>query len=174
MTVVIITTGQPSVNPRVVKEADVLSAAGFGVTVLFCFWIQWANDADEALLKNVKWNYLLVGGQPKKNKLLYYFTKARFKLNRDLNKKFGNRFLLAERSQARCFDELLQAAKSIKGEWYIGHNLGALAVAVKAARYNNGRVGFDFEDYHREENNQEKMAGGCWGNYCGRRGGWSG
>ena len=154
MKIVIITTGQPSVNPRVVKEADALSAKGFDVTVLFCFWIQWASDADKTLLSKVKWHYVLVGGQPDKNRLLYYHTKARFKVNAALNKRIGNRFLFAERAQARCFDELLQTAKSIKADWYIAHNLGALAVATTAATFHSAASGFDFEDYHRAENTQ--------------------
>lgn len=156
-TVVLITTGQPSVNPRIVKEADALQAAGYAVTVLYCYWIKWADAADDKLLKNVHWNYKLVGGNPSKNKLLYFFTKARFKLNIALNHKFGNKFLFAERSQARCFDELLAAAKSIKADWYIGHNLGALPIVVKAAAYHHAFTGFDFEDYHREENNNEPV-----------------
>jgi glycosyltransferase involved in cell wall biosynthesis len=149
---VLITTGQPSINPRIVKEADALSASGFSVTVLFCFWIQWAEEADERLLKEVQWKYQVVGGAPTRNKLLYYFTKVRRKVNLALNKYLGNRLLFAERSQARCYDELLKAAKSIKADWYIGHNLGALPIAVRAATYHRASAGFDFEDYHREEN----------------------
>jgi len=64
----------------------------------------------------------------------------------------GNVFLLAERAQAPAYDELLSIAKKLKADWYIGHNLGALAVAVNAASYNNARAGFDFEDYYRGEN----------------------
>lgn len=152
MNIVLITTGQPSVNPRVVKEADALQAAGMKVTVLFCFWIRWAEEADERLLKNAKWSYRLIGGSPTKNKLLYFFTRTRFKINGELNRKFSNKFLIAERAQARCYDELLQAAKKIKAAWYIGHNLGALSIAVRAARYLAASAGFDFEDFHREEN----------------------
>lgn len=152
MNIVLITTGQPSVNPRVVKEADALQAAGMKVTVLFCFWIRWAEEADERLLKNAKWSYRLIGGSPTKNKLLYFFTRTRFKINGELNRKFSNKFLFAERAQARCYDELLQAAKKIKAAWYIGHNLGALSIAVRAARYHAASAGFDFEDFHREEN----------------------
>lgn len=148
----IVTTGQPSVNPRAVKEADILQANGFTVTVVFCFWIQWASDADRLLLQNVSWNFKLVGGTPFKNKWLYYFTKIRFKTNRRLNRIVGNKLLIAERSQARCYDELLRTAKAIKADWYIGHNLGSLAVVTKAANFNSAKAGFDFEDYHREEN----------------------
>lgn len=157
-TVVLITTGQPSVNPRVVKEADALHTAGYKVIVLYCFWIRWASEADKKLLKNVSWSHQLVGGSPTKNKALYYFTKARFKLNSAVNKKGHNNLLIAERSQARCYDELLQVAKSIKASLYVGHNLGALSVAAKAAKHNKAASGFDFEDYHREENDAERNA----------------
>lgn len=151
--VVLITTGQPSSNPRIVKEADAFYAAGFEVMVLYCFWIRWALDADKQLLKNVLWNYKLVGGNPSKNKLQYLFTKARQKILRLLNKSAGNNYKLAERVQARCYDELLNAAKRIKADWYIGHNLGTLAIACNTARFNRAKCGFDFEDYHREESN---------------------
>lgn len=155
MKIVLVTTGQPSVNPRIVKEADVLCDAGHDVVVLYCFFIQWAFAADKKLLKNVKWKYQLVGGSPVNGKLLYYYTKARFKIFGKLNRSLGNQLLIAERSQARCYHELLEAAKSIKADWYIGHNLGALPIVVKAALHNSGASGFDFEDYHRAENTNE-------------------
>ena len=153
MKIVLITTGQPSCNPRIVKEADSLSNACFDVTVLYSFFIQWAQEKDEVILKNVSWKYIMVGGHGGDNKLLFFFTRLRFKISRVLNKYVGNKFLLAERAQARTYDELLYAAKKIKADWYIGHNLGALSIAVKAATFNGGKAGFDFEDYHRGENN---------------------
>ncbi len=149
--IVLITTGQPSVNPRIVKEATALHTAGFDVTVLFCFFIDWAADKDKELLQEVSWKYQLVGGSPASKSGLYFFTRLRNKTAVLLNRYLGNRFLLAERTQARAYDELLKAAKKIKASWYIGHNLGALPVAVKASRYNNAKAGFDFEDYHRGE-----------------------
>lgn len=150
--IVLITTGQPSTNPRIVKEADALQAAGWEVTVLYCHFIDWATEADTDLLKNVDWNYKIQGGSPFQNKGLYLFTRMRFKLARLMNQYFGNRILIAKRAQARAYDELLHAAKKIKADWYIGHNLGTLSIAVKAAKYNNAKAGFDFEDYHRGEN----------------------
>ncbi|MBC7687741.1 MAG: hypothetical protein H7211_06135 [Aquabacterium sp.] len=149
--IVLITTGQPSANPRVVKEADALQAAGFEVTVLYSFITQWAQQKDKALLQRIKWNYKLAGGSPGENKWQYSFTRLRSKLAAILISLAGPRFLLAERIQATAFDELLQEAKKIKADWYIGHNLGAMAVAVKAAKFHGAKAGFDFEDYHRGE-----------------------
>jgi hypothetical protein len=149
--IVLISIGQPSVNPRVVKEADAFFDAGYDVTVLYCFFIKWALEKDELLLSKKSWKHKMVGGSPLKNKFSYNYTRLRFKIARILNAKAGNFFMLAERAQARVFDEVLREAKKIKADWYIGHNLGALAVAVNAAKYNNAKAGFDFEDYHRGE-----------------------
>ena len=149
--IILITTGQPSGNPRIVKEADAFFNAGYEVVLLYCYFIDWAQEKDEELLSKVGWEYKLVSGSPTKNKLQYNFTRARFKIARVLSKYFGNGFNIAERAQARAYDELLTNAIKIKADWYIGHNLGALAIAVKAAKFNNANAGFDFEDYHRAE-----------------------
>lgn len=156
--IVLITTGQPAGNPRIVKEADALQSAGYDVTVLYCFFIRWSSEKDKVLLKNVSWKYKLVGGSPDKDRWLYLFTRLRCKLASILLPYLKHRFLLAERTQARAFDELLRAAKEIKANWYIGHNLGALAVAVKAAGYHKAKAGFDFEDYHLGESGTEEKA----------------
>ncbi|MBC7887139.1 MAG: hypothetical protein H7Z13_04570 [Ferruginibacter sp.] len=149
--IVLITTGQPSLNPRIVKEADALHKAGYSVTLLYCYWISWATETDKRILQEAGWNHQLVGGRPADGKTIYNFTRLRLKINRHVNKLLGNGFLIAERAQARCYDELLAAAKKIKADWYIGHNLGALPVAVNAARFHHAKAGFDFEDYHRGE-----------------------
>ena len=47
--------------------------------------------------------------------------------------------------------ESLHAAIATEADYYIGHNLGALAVCINAAKHNSALAGFDFEDYHREE-----------------------
>ena len=149
--ILLITTGQPSTNPRIVKEADALHKAGYDVTVLYCYFIAWALQTDKELLKQVKWQYQIVGGSPKVNIIMYFFTRVKFKIATILNKYIGNKFLLAEHAQCRAYDELLSKAKKIKADWYIGHNLGALSIAVKAAIFNEAKAGFDFEDFHQGE-----------------------
>lgn len=156
--ILLITTGQPSTNPRIVKEADALHDAGYEVTVLYSFFINWAADKDKQLLQKVPWKYIMAGGSPDNKKSIYFFTRVRNKIAGVLNPYIGNNFLLAERTQARAYDELLKAAKKIKADWYIGHNLGALPIAVNAARFNNAKAGFDFEDYHRGENHPGEKA----------------
>jgi len=152
MKIVLITPGQPAINPRIVKEADTLTKAGHEVTVLYSYWIDWATEADNSIFKNAAWQHQRIGGTKTANKLVYWATRMRFKMANLLNSLVGNNFGMAELAQARCYTELKKEAKKIKADWYIGHNLGALAVAVHAAKYHDAKAGFDFEDYHREEN----------------------
>ncbi len=149
--IVLITPGQPSVNPRIVKEAEALSNAGHDVTMLYCHWINWADEADKTILEHSKWKAILIGGSPSQNKFKFYYTKLRFKFYRFLSSKAICKSLVAEKAQTRCYTELLKAACSIKADYFIGHNLGALAVVVNAAASNKAKCGFDFEDYHRGE-----------------------
>ena len=151
MKIVLVTTGQPSVNPRIVKEADALSFAGYDVTIMYCHWITWADESDKAIIENAKWKAILVGGSPTKQRIKFYYTKLRFKICRFLNKRNIRKFLVAEKAQARCYTELLNVASSIKSDIFIGHNLGALPVVVNAAATQKVKCGFDFEDYHRGE-----------------------
>lgn len=153
--IVLITTGQPATNPRIVKEADTLQKAGFDVWVLYCHVTAWAAEKDQQLLSTAKWHYRLIGGDDKKGRLWYSFTSLRQKINSFLSRYITQNFLSAERYQARAYDELLKAAIKIKADWYIGHNLGSIPIVVKAASKNNAKAGFDFEDYHRGESGSD-------------------
>lgn len=148
--IVLITTGQPSTNPRLVKEADALYDAGYDVTVLYSFWDDWALKSDEVLLRDKKWKYQLIGGTPYSSKWLYRFTKIRNKLA----KQFYNIYALPKvlpYIYCRSYVELLRVAKQLHADLYIAHNLGALPIAAKVASIHNTKYAFDAEDYHRGE-----------------------
>ena len=158
MKIVLITTGQPSINPRIVKEADALTKAGHIVIVLYCHWVPWADEADNEILAGAKWKAVLVGGSPAKNKTAYLISRVWFKFYRKLAILGFLKTTIAEQAQARAFKALLKTAKNNKADYYIAHNLGALPVAVLAAEANNAKAGFDFEDYHRGEVKNKKPA----------------
>ena len=121
------------------------------MTVLYCHWVPWADEADKKILANARWKAIIVAGSPKKNTFSFYLSKVWFKVYRGLNRRGFQKALVAEQAQARGFSALLKTAKSISADYYIGHNLAALAVAVLAAEANKSGAGFDFEDYHRGE-----------------------
>lgn len=138
--ITLLTTGQPSTNPRLVKEADALAAAGYEVTVLYSHWAAWAVKTDKKLLAAKPWNAVQVGGSPQNQSWKWYYTRLRKKLSRS-----------PERALCRTFDELLFKAIRTPTNLYIAHNLGALPAAALAAKKTGKPFGFDAEDFHREE-----------------------
>lgn len=154
--IVLISTGQPTLNPRLVKEADALVQEGYEVMVLYQHWSNWATLPDQELLKDKKWSYRLVGGNPIQHRFSYFITRLIYKWHRFISKIIGLKFGLAELSVARCSWLLALRASNIKADLYIAHNLGALPAAVFASKYNRARIGFDAEDFHRYETSDEE------------------
>lgn len=146
----LITSSQPSTNPRLVKEADALADAGYEVTVIHTFMTSWAQKADRQLAYHKKWNARQVGGDPYRQRLTWYWTRLRNKLA----KLYPKLLPFKLRALCRPFDELLQAAKTVPADLYIAHTLEALPVAYYAAKANNKPIGFDIEDFHRAEETQ--------------------
>lgn len=152
--IVLISSGQPSTNPRLVKEADCLTANGYQVTVLYCYWSDWAMLADAGSLNSKAWKSICIGGDPKSAPMLYFFTKIIFRLCRQISlMKFNSR--LRTFALSRTTYPLISAANNITADLYIAHNLAALPAAVHAARVNRSLSGFDAEDYHRMETNND-------------------
>ena len=148
--IVLITTKQPSSNPRLVKEAITLHNAGYEITVLYNFWSSWADETDkEVIQSNSAIHWQCVNGHPLENKAYYWYTRLRHKLYKMLAVKFPQNIFFNERAEAQFYTELKKAAKKIKAALYIAHNLGALPVAAQAAKMNQSQFAFDAEDYHR-------------------------
>lgn len=154
--ILLISSGQPSLNPRLVKEADALTDAGYEVVVIYQYWNNWGTNLDIELLKTKRWRAYRVGGSPNEQKLIYWYTRFRHKLASYLLQLLGPKDYLIEAAIGRCCFLLAKKAQSIKADLYIGHNLAALPAVVKAAKQNSGKCGFDAEDFHRyEESNDE-------------------
>lgn len=145
--IVLLTTGQPASNPRLVKEADALTHAGYDVQVLYSYWAQWAQEVDKIQLRQAGWTGRLCGGSPQDQAWRYYYTRLRRKTAALLPAYPP----AIQRTFCRAYDELLAAAIESKADLYIAHNLGALPVAAEAARRNKRLYAFDAEDYHRGE-----------------------
>lgn len=147
--ILLITSGQPSLNPRLVKEADALADAGYHVTVLYQYWNDWGTKMDTSLLKNKHWKAVRVGGQP--GDIIYILTKIVYKIGKILAKYIGLNIGFAELAIGRGSWLLSRKAFRSSADIYIAHNLAALPAAVKAAKKNHAKCGFDAEDFHRNE-----------------------
>jgi glycosyltransferase involved in cell wall biosynthesis len=142
--------GQLSTNPRLLKEALWFNEKGYEVHVLYCFWSKWGYSADKNIIANfpsIIWKE--IGGNPFTNKIVYFFTRFRFKIFRILGSRFPSSLFWAERSVCRCFNELYKSGSAINASLYIAHNLGALPVVGKIATILKKAFVFDAEDFHR-------------------------
>lgn len=149
--IIIISSGQPALNPRLVKEADTLVASGYDVKVIYQYWNAWGTIQDERLLKNKKWDYVRVGGAPNEQELTYWYSRFRSRFFNVLYKHFPNNKFFAEKALGRCVSHLIKEALKHKADLYIAHNPAALPAASKAARKFDAKYGFDAEDFHRNE-----------------------
>jgi glycosyltransferase involved in cell wall biosynthesis len=154
--IVLVSSGQPALNPRLVKEADSLSHAGYDVTVLYSYWNDWGTAYDKQLLSTKKWKTIRIGGSPHQKQIIYFFSRLINMISRlAVNKKFFfGWFAVSAVSRGSFF--LIKQAKKHKADLYIAHNLGALPAAVKAATAHSKPCGFDAEDFHRNENSDDK------------------
>jgi len=153
--ILLITSGQPSLNPRLVKEADALAGAGYEVTVLYAYWNDWGTAFDKTLIPAKKWKAICVGGDPTGKKFTYFISRVFHKIARVINQKINGKYL-TEPALSRAAYFLTREAKKHPADLYIGHNLGALATTVKAAKANKKPCGFDAEDFHRFEVSDDK------------------
>lgn len=151
-TICLISSGQPSANPRLIKEGVALVEAGYTVSIIFCELSPWADEYDKRLFKlypQIRW--VRVGIHPQKSPLLYRILCVRRKIYAYVFRYIGIRHITAERSLFLYSQEIKSAACKIKADLYIGHNLGALPAIVKASVRFGAKSIFDFEDYHRGE-----------------------
>ena len=155
--VCIITSATICCNPRVVKEADALSAAGFAVRVVASQHIGWAADWDAQLMVNRPWKLDSVrwdhsNGEAKRIRLTSGIRQQGFALISRASNNWG----AAERAYSRLFDEQLRLANLESADLFIAHNPQALPVAAAAANQSGVNFAFDSEDYHYGEFTEEQ------------------
>lgn len=156
--VCLITPGHIATNPRLVKEAIGLSTSGYQVYVIFTQYVTYQIPFDLEIIKNnpiitfkyLRWNEHF--------SIKHFFINGLTKLIKCVNKlnKKSNFFLPLMFN--RNYYWQLKTAIEVKADIYIGHNLGALPISVNAAKKNKAFCGFDAEDFHRQENNDNDQS----------------
>lgn len=147
----LVTTGHPSTNPRMVKEADALVEAGYEVRVVACKVIQWADRADAAFAGRAWWPpaWVRFGSCASPARRAWLRLRRRAALAA-VSRGLGGA-AVKERAMHYVVPELARSAGAVPADLYIAHNLEALPAAMHAARRHRGRLAFDAEDYHRGE-----------------------
>ena len=146
-TICIVTPSALGSNPRVVKEADALAAAGYGVTVISLRTLDEVDALDDDVLGAARWRSVR----------LDFRSGAARRLPRALQVAALNIFrLFTSRQAARIAispyaTALTRAAKRSPADLYIAHYPGALPAAQAAAAAHDARFSFDAEDFHPGE-----------------------
>ena len=148
MKVCLVTTSQPSANPRLVKEADALVEVGADVHVIGAQWADWALETYRTLLASRPWTCEIHDWRQQVNLPLFWKSRVRHFAARTLIGLPGLENTLLEAAMSRVGPDLRAAALRTNADLYIAHNLGALPVAIAAAQRSGARVGFDAEDFH--------------------------
>lgn len=143
MRILIVTTKQPSSNPRMRKASDALTAAGHKVHVLYAYNAEWATEADEKILAEASWTFERVGGDPIVQRTSYFISRA--------VRKFYGFFGFEERAMCRSFGTYLRKGVAWNPDIVIGHNPGTLELLKEFKSRLKIPVFFDAEDYHRGE-----------------------
>ncbi len=144
----IVTTGQPSTNPRAVKEADALTAAGYDVRMVGAHWADWADLTDAAVMASRPWTCELVEWRRAQAPIRFWHTRLRHHGARAVLGWPGLGQWALSAAVSRLTPELAARARRERADLYIAHNLGALPPAAAAARRWGAKVAFDAEDFH--------------------------
>jgi glycosyltransferase involved in cell wall biosynthesis len=144
----LVTTAHLSYNPRLLKEADALDAAGYAVRVV-ALNVEAAKAAfDERLMRSRAWRLERLNARRDEGSGRWLLAAVRQRIWQVLFRRTG---LGLERAYSRYHSELCRLAAREPADLFIAHNLPALPAAAFAANRWTARLGFDAEDFHRGE-----------------------
>jgi len=140
---------QLSTNPRVVKEADTLSAAGNEVEVIGATLEKRLGDRDRALFRGKPWSYTVLfdaASSALSDRLELLGARARLRFWRDVHARLG---IANPRQLGIAGPEMLKYCLAHPAELYIVHNPQGVWVGVELMRRGR-RVSVDIEDWYSE------------------------
>jgi glycosyltransferase involved in cell wall biosynthesis len=150
--VCLISSVHPWVNPRLIKEADALAAAGHDPVVVTKSVAGWAEALDARLLATKRWPSVRVDlrRDHPAARWRWLTTAVRGELAARAYRVFGA-LRCAEEGYYRGFGPVLDAARRTDADLFIAHTQGALPIAARAAATRGVPYGFDCEDLLAEE-----------------------
>jgi glycosyltransferase involved in cell wall biosynthesis len=165
-TIIIVSGIQLAANPRVVKEADTLSAAGYDVTVLGAGLDDSLSRRDEQLHSGKRWKYVSVLDSG--DKLLLRraeWLAARVRMR--LWKEAGRLFDVASVNQVGyAASQLLSYCRSHHADLYILHHPQSMWVGVQLAA-DGKRIAADFEDWYSRDAPADRPPGASFEKLAG-------
>ena len=144
----LISPGHLSTNPRLVKEAEALSSAGYIVEVISARYTLWGIKEDPSCISaSWRWVTALPFGP-----LAPWLVRMRHVAVIRLAKwawrlGFRNQAVATAAWHPLCGD-LIKQARAILADLYIAHYPAALPAAALAAQHHRALYAFDAEDFH--------------------------
>ena len=135
--------GQPSRNPRLVRDANILADSGYTVKVITPAWEDLWNLYDQSIIKNVKWEHISINCR--KN---FWFSNW-IKLRHRFFYMVSNFILSEEIVSCACNyvnPEMGEIAAQEKADLYIAYQHHSLPAAAFAAQRSNSRFAVDIQD----------------------------
>lgn len=150
-TICLITPGHLSTNPRLVKEADALSAAGYDVTVIAATYQPWAMQAD-ANFASRPWRIVTPKPfGPHAPAGLRAWQAVRQRSARWIVRCAAGHSAVVRTACHPVAPDLARAASASPADLYIAHYTAALPAAALAAKRHGALYAFDAEDFHTGE-----------------------
>lgn len=155
----IVTPGSLSSNPRVVKEADALAAAGNRVRVVYMQDLEQHVVFDAKVTADRPWDSAAIRwtAEAWRPRLLRYRTGVRQAICCRLARWGCFREPVAELANARMYYEMIDAVCREPADLIIAHYIPALSVGCRAARRMRVPLAFDAEDDHYGEFSAEEQ-----------------
>lgn len=159
----LLTSGHLATNPRLVKEADALSEAGYEVVVICTRFSPWASMHD-ATFEDRSWTVAaripFGPTAPIGTRLKQVFRQRAARAVLAAGLQFD---ALREAEWHPASPDISAAALAVEADLYIAHYPAALPAAAKAAAHHRALYAFDAEDFHlgdlpdRPEHEREKQ-----------------
>lgn len=146
----ILTTAHVSNNPRVVKEADALDAAGHAVRVVAYDRDAEAGLRDAELTEGRGWRLASVPIHPRSmsRRVRWALSGVKGAGARSLFDRGVGSAYIRDTAISKHWPSLVSEASREPADVVIGHHAPALPAAARAARRLGARLVFDFEDLH--------------------------
>lgn len=144
----IVTPGQPATNPRMVKEANALAAAGYKVSVICGDFVDWGEDVNRDLTTG-GWEIVeAISFGRDSGVIRRAYRKSRVAAARRLVQAGATATRVLATAWHAIGPELIEATCRCKADLYIAHYPAALPAAAIAADRHGARYAFDAEDFH--------------------------
>jgi hypothetical protein len=158
--VCVMTAGQLSTCPRMLKAADAL-ATRYDVRVVSTRSTPWAGDADARLVPQRMWRWTVVDYDRASAPVTYSWTGARQRGASRLAASVGADRVphaVAIRAYSRTHSELVKAALAEPVDFIYGGTTGALAAVAEAGSRASVPFAIDLEDFHSAEHAETEGA----------------